>query len=246
MQKEHSTGDSTPHTDLVITCVGSDLSYHTQWCGESRTFDLMLLDYANKSAEYRSQSEYYLAVTGFKLENIAHALHTHPELLEQYEYIWLPDHDLFCRSSDCTALFSLVREFKLDVAQPAVQGFAYHPITRFVPESRMRLVNFIEMMCPLFKSSILKKILPFFTYNRSGYGIDWLWSTRLGEQRLGIIDEVQVIHSKPVVNTGEYYQKLAAIGIDPMQEYHQILDEHCLVPEYREFARIKVDSASST
>jgi hypothetical protein len=67
------------------------------------------------------------------------------------------------------------------------------------PLTRLRFVNFIEMMCPIFSASMLSGVLPLF-FVRLETGIDQLWCRLLDEARykFAVIDTASVRHTRAV------------------------------------------------
>jgi hypothetical protein len=228
-----------PRRYLVITPVGSDDSAHKQWTDPARNFDLFLVNYSDTAGLYREDADRYFEMSGLKLQILAQAIKENLSEIRQYSAVWLPDDDLDISVADVMRLFHLFEDNALDLAQPAVANeFFNHVVTRRQPNSRMRLVNFVEMMCPLFRTEVLLDQLHLFTLNQSGMAIDYLWSHNTLKRKLpedplfhknvAIIDEVSVIQRKKMSRSGPYYQKLSAMGVDPVREAEQLLADHNL------------------
>jgi hypothetical protein len=78
------------------------------------------------------------------------------------------------------------------------------------------------------------EMLPTFGLNRSGWGIEWLWPRGLADNETAVIDAVSVRHLKSIEKDGNYYAKLAAIGINPIEEEKSVCDRFGITPVYRE------------
>ena len=230
--------NQAPRKYLVISPTGADVSFHTQWTSGNRLFDLMLVNYGTIDQRYKQDCELYYQMRGFKLEILAAAISAFAARISEYEAVWLPDDDLSIDTAQIDKLFQLHTRFNLDLSQPSVTGPQFHPTTRHHPGLTLRYVNFVEMMCPLFRTSTLFELLDTFTSNRSGFGVDWLWSKRLAGRKIAVIDAVSVEHTKPVSQDGPYYRALREQGIDAEQEYVKLMFTHDLSEEYHEFERI--------
>jgi len=228
-----------PRRYLVITPIGTHDSAHKQWIDPARNFDLYLVNYSDTPGMYRDDADRYFEIPGFKLQIVAQAIRESREQVRQYSAVWLPDDDLGISATQVNRLFRLFEENDLDLGQPAVANeYFNHIVTHREPGCRMRFVNFVEMMCPLFRTKVLLDQLHLFTLNQSGMGINYLWSQNtlnrklpgdpLHHKNVAIIDEVSVIHRKKQSRSGPYYQKLTAMGIDPTREAEQLLADHNL------------------
>ena len=63
----------------------------------------------------------------------------------------------------------------------------------------LRYTNFVEIICPCFDRDSLVICQPTFKYSKSCWGIDLLWTKLLGypEDKIAIIDDVIVVHTRP-------------------------------------------------
>ncbi len=91
----------------------------------------------------------------------------------------------------------------------------------------MRFVNYVEMMCPVFRSDVLSSILPLF---HMGYesGIDLVWCNAVVEtdKDFAVIDATPIRHTEPVGGAKE------ANGFDHGKRYeddiYAVLERHDL------------------
>ncbi len=205
----------------------------------------MLVNYGGRPDRGRWDADHYVWAKGFKLELLDEAIRSHRELVFGYDAVWLPDPDLSIRGRDIDELFRIFHEFALDLAQPAVANEHWsHAITRRDPACHLRYVNFVEIMCPLFRRELLVEALESFRLNRSGWGVDWYWSRRFRERRLAIIDAVGVSHTRPVRRRGPYYRKLRSVGVSASQEMEELIRDRRLETRFEEYARVPTRGAS--
>jgi len=216
---------SSRRKNLIISTTGRDFSSHKQWLKKDRSYDLMLVNFSKSKGLNKEDCEFYIEKIGFKLEIIYHAIKTYYEDVIKYDYIWLPDDDLEINQKDVEKLFKLFRDYKLDLAQPAVVNKNINfQISRKREGCILRYVNFVEMMCPIFTKDSLLEVLETFIATRSGWGVDFIWQKELRSKKIAIIDEISVIHRKASDHKdGEYYKKLRSLNINPQQELDEVI-----------------------
>ncbi|OWM79309.1 hypothetical protein CDL15_Pgr003482 [Punica granatum] len=78
----------------------------------------------------------------------------HPDIVFEYEYIFLWDEDLGVENFDPVGYLSIVKDEGLEISQPAldpVKSDVHHPITS--RQSRSRVHRWVEMMAPVFSKA---------------------------------------------------------------------------------------------
>ena len=84
------------------------------------------------------------------------------------------------------------------------QYISYKLLMQHYPSDQkmVRYTNFVEIMCPLLSNKLLQKTFEWINYDdvQSGFGIDTLWSAYLNNQKIGVIDYISAIHTRPVGN----------------------------------------------
>ena len=79
---------------------------------------------------------------------------------------------------------------------------------------------------PIFSHSAFLACVDSFDRSISGYGLDFAWPVILGrpEQKIPIIDAVAAAHTRPIdPQGGAFYIYLRSLGIEPFEEYRDIL-----------------------
>jgi len=220
-----------PKKNLVI-CVVGDFSYHTHWPKrKKRNFDLMLVYYGETKDKYKDDADYYLQTKGlFKLENIAAGVNKYYDVLLGYDAIFMPDDDMRISTSSINRLFKIFHQYKLDLAQPTIGfGDIVHPIYKTVPGCILRYSNLVDIGCPIFKRQLLLEMLPLFTLNRSGYGINYVWSKKFKDKKIALIDGVALTHLKDIAKIKKrdpnYNKTLTESGINGMREMAAIMNQ---------------------
>ena len=195
--------------NLVIVRAGTS-SLHRQWLQDghdesgSRGFDLLVAAYDPCVERLDRDGAGHVLLPGSKIAGLAELFRSYPDLLEWYEYIALLDDDLLVSRQAIARLFDVGRMYSLDLFQPALSWDSYfsYAATLEMRSYRLRFTNTVEMMCPVFSSTHLKRALPLFGL---GYetGIDLVWSRLTNEPwlRYAIVDEVVIKHTRPVGTT---------------------------------------------
>lgn len=190
--------------NLVIGAVG-DNSLHKCWIKGHTSYDLFLIYYGDGEG-YEGDSKYFRRAKGFKYHLIQDVLNECPELFD-YEYVWLPDDDIYATSVEIDRLFGMMKQFDLWLAQPSIMGYYGVEITLHQMGSLIRFTNWVEIMCPCFSSKALQTCKDVFKENKTGWSIETIWNVLLGHprDRIAIIDDIVVFHTRAVMK-GETYR----------------------------------------
>jgi len=215
--------------NLVVVRAGPS-SLHPNWLlpAEERNWDLVVNYFGDDHDQFREPGMTRIDSKGPKWPAL-HELFSGSTLVwEDYQYVWLPDDDLLTHGQDINRFFEIVSRHSLDLAQPSLtwESHVSHLVTVNNPEFQLRFTNFVEIMAPCLSARMLRRCLPSFKLNRSGWGLDYIWP-RWVEQisgRTAVIDEVSVTHTRPV--GGPNYASLKAAGITPFQEMQSALEQH--------------------
>lgn len=217
--------------NLVIAAVG-DQSLHTHWKLLKRAdFDLFLIYYGDNEG-YEQSSRYHVRKKGTKFHLIADMFDERPDLFE-YEYIWMPDDDIYIKSGDVERLFKLAKRYDLWLCQPSIIGWYGLDVTLHHKNSILRYTNYVEIMCPCFQSEALRKCISTFRENKTGWGIDSVWNIKLEHptDRIAVVDDVVAIHTRPV-GGGDMYKKQANNSIDnALKEAYELYDKYDMAEE---------------
>lgn len=192
--------DGAYKKNAVFVPVGKD-SLHRQLLKGDADFDLHLLIYDGSYNKFCNDSDFVACDAGYKMDMTYRYLHRHPELLEKYEYFFLLDDDIVISTEDVNRLFSMMREYKLKIAQPSlVMSYYTYKHTAFNPFYILRYTNFVEMMMPCFSRDALKAVLPTFEQKIRWCGIEMHWPVLIGSNHndIAIVDAVSAKHTRPV------------------------------------------------
>ncbi len=219
--------------NLLITTIG-EFNCISSWMVENRDFDIALIYYPDsldqkRKAILQNHADFVFHQPGYKYEAIQKVLRANPHLLN-YQNFWMPDDDIKIIKGTTSALFHYHEAFNLDISQPStLKKNTSWKMLRHHIGYKVRISNFVEVMCPLFSHQALTACLDSFSVSKSGWGLDFLWPT-LVKGNIGIIDKVIVEHTKSInLEEGSLYKKLLAdTGKTPHDELNEILNKYNL------------------
>jgi len=92
---------------LVVVRAG-DSSLHPTWLQgpDSPEFDLVVSYYGDDPARYRSDVENRIDHKGGKWDGLAALFASRPDLLDSYDYFWLPDDDIAADTRTINGIFA--------------------------------------------------------------------------------------------------------------------------------------------
>ena len=207
--------------NLVIVRAGN-ASLHPAWLegAGGRSWDLVVNYFGDDPDIYRQDDVLRVDSKGPKWPPLHQLFLDHPDFLDRYDYIWLPDDDLQTTKQDINRLFELCAQYGLELAQPSLTADSpmTHPLLIHNTATHIRFTNFVEVMAPCFSAACLRAALPTFSGTQSGWGIDWLWPRIVRNQETGIavIDDVVIRHTRPL--GGPNYDAMRAAGKSPRDE----------------------------
>ncbi|MES2372528.1 MAG: DUF707 domain-containing protein [Bacteroidota bacterium] len=204
--------------NLIIAAVGDD-SRHTEWLTGEVNFDICLIYYGGdikKITAYQQQAAYFLSAKGQKYHLIKKFAEANPDVLAQYEYVWMPDDDVSIDAKGINRLFQIAKEKQLWLCQPAMIGYHSHAFTRPRLFSFLRFTNFVEVLAPLMSIDTLLFLKDTFALNESAWGLEFLWNHKLNtpKNRIAIIDKIKMRHTKPV---GREYSRFSMHPIEELK-----------------------------
>jgi hypothetical protein len=188
--------------NLVLVRAGRG-SLHSSWIdrGRPRDWDIRLVPYQEVAPPQDGEYTVGEVVPGPKWAGIREALKAW-DGWRDYEYVWMPDDDIFASHDTVTRLFEVARRTKLDLFAPALHDASYfaHFITMQSRGFFGRWTGFVEIMVPGFSRAALERLLPTLDESETGWGwgLDSVWPKLLDYRNVGIIDAVAVTHTRPV------------------------------------------------
>ena len=215
--------------NLVIVRAG-DGSLHPRWLRSKveRSWDLVVNYFGDDPDRFREPDCVRIDGKGPKWPALQTFLRSQSDLLHRYDYVWLPDDDIDCRTRDINRLFAAMRRHRLLLAQPALTPRSHFswPVTLRHPFARLRFTNFVEIMVPCFEREFLMRLVPTMGATLSGWGLDLIWPAMAGTgaDRIAIIDQVAVTHTRPIGSAN--YRFLEERGITALEEAEALFAMH--------------------
>ncbi len=216
--------------NLVIVRAGG-ASLHPGWLTGPgpRNWDLVVSYFGDDPDLYREDDVVRIDSKGPKWPPLQALLQQNPNFIDDYDYVCFPDDDLAMTKDDLNRLFDICHEFDLELAQPSLTANSplTHPLLIHNRFCRLRFTNFVEVMAPCFKNSLLRGAMPTFNKTRSGWGIDWLWPPLADNPRTGvaIVDDVVMHHTRPI--GGPNYAAANTAGVAGVwKEFEAFLEAH--------------------
>jgi hypothetical protein len=188
--------------NLVLVRAG-DASLHPSWIdrGKPRDWDVRLIPYQDVGPRVGADCTVGDVIAGPKWSGIREALRGW-QGWRDYEYIWMPDDDIFASQDTISRMFAVARRTKLDLFAPALHDASYyaHFITMRSHGFFGRWTGFVEIMVPGFSRAALERLLPTLDLSETGWGwgLDSVWPKLLDYRNVGIIDAAPVVHTRPV------------------------------------------------
>jgi len=196
--------------NLIIACSGDD-SLHLKWFNENKNYDLCVIyfgDSDDKFDLYRKNSDFCYRDKGEKYHLTKRLIDSNKIDLSVYEYVWLPDIDIEISYESINKLFDIAKHFNISICQPAMDGHVSHQITFPHRGLTLRYTSFVEVLAPMFKLETMNFLKHTFDCNITAHALDFVWPKLLGypENKIAIIDEVVMTHTRPVGGNYERYE----------------------------------------
>lgn len=196
----------------LISTVGKH-SVHHQWISkEHQSFDIHLIVYDDSYQSYKNDSKYVTEAKGYKLKAVYDYLVKNSEIIQYYDYFFIPDEDLLMDCISINRLFVSMEEFCLDIAQPVLyKSFNGSNHTQAFYDSIIRYTNFVDKRLPCFSKKALKKVLFTFNEKETCIGVDYHWGKVINceKHNMAIIGGVKAFHNKPnILQNKKYIEEL--------------------------------------
>jgi hypothetical protein len=187
---------------LLISRVGTK-SLHAAWLSPAsdRGFDVLLSAFESAVVDPAESGVFFEHRPGTKVAGYGAIFDDHAGLISKYDYVALFDDDLLISARELQRLFAIVTAHQLKIAQPALTYDSYFTYAALLqdPAYRLRYVNYVEMMCPVFRSDVLQIIKPLYALGyESGIDLIWCNAVSTSPQDFAVIDEIAVQHTRPV------------------------------------------------
>lgn len=189
-----------PARFLLVTRIGKR-SLHREWLDGPRNFDVFFSCYDRNLPTIEGAGIHFEYRPGHKLEGYGNFLNDPKTRWRDYNFICLMDEDLLADTETLNRMFRLCEEYQLKIAQPALTLQSHFTFGGLLeqPQWKLRFVNYIEMMCPVFRRDALEVIRPTYTLGYES-GIDLVWCNLVydTERDFAVLDSCPITHTEPV------------------------------------------------
>lgn len=195
---------------MIVRC--GDKSLHRSWIDGPRNWDLVVSYFGSDPSKDFPEAVVSHHYKGGKWDGLHDFFRLFPNIIESYDFFWLPDDDIDASAATINSMFDLMTLYKLELAQPSLSSKSYlsHLICAWNPLFKYRLVTFVEIMVPVLHVSVLRRVIPLIGAFKSGFGLDFVWQRFTSDplKCVAVIDQVRVTHTRPV---GGALQKMLAL-----------------------------------
>lgn len=219
---------------IFISSGDAPLVFKNDGIFETKGLDVVISFYGRSEEGYqsiKSKVKYATQIKGTKFNNFIHLVRSGAVNLKEYDYVGLFDDDLMIVSGCIGNIFDQAIKCSSDVCTPS-----HHPLGKVsfsamatkIHRGNYRLVNFIEMTCPVFRSELLSDFVDWYSGSLDGWGVDWFYmnfAIRSGYKKFHVFDNL-------VVYNPHDSQKN---GIRELSRYISVDKE---IRQYREFKDI--------
>ncbi len=123
------------------------------------------------------------------------------DLLDRFDYFWLPDDDIESSPANVLDFLAIVARNRFRLAQPALRPDSYfaHALTLQSPYFVYRNTSLVELMMPVFSAALLKEVLPLFKDRHAALGLDLFWHQlpSRSKRAVAIVDATPMGHYRP-------------------------------------------------
>ncbi|MEO3474822.1 hypothetical protein AAFN86_23375 [Roseomonas sp. CAU 1739] len=154
-----------------------------------RQFDLIVAYYDDDDITFQSLqnlSDLCFRIKGGKYQNIWNLWKSNKISLSSYDYVWIADDDMQISYADIVRAFSIADHFSFWVSSPShdPSGKISNPfMIKKDGDHDIRLVTYIEVTWPIFRSDMLEKFLAVYDGTLTCWGVDHWWANVFQTER---------------------------------------------------------------
>ncbi|EHD14223.1 hypothetical protein CIN_01550 [Commensalibacter intestini A911] len=204
---------------LMILRCGKN-SIHKSWIHYIRNIMDIAFVYYDDSNFSDDMPTYSCKYEGTKLTGVHDFVINHPDIINQYDFFWLFEDDLYITYQSAQGIINFINTFKPSLSAPSLthESFFSHPITLQCNPLLLRGCDYVECMSPIMSQAFLINTIEQFM-DFPIWGIEKYWKHLLWEMQ-----EVAFIYDKwPITHTrrmgaGSLYTVAAERKIDFLKD----------------------------
>jgi hypothetical protein len=224
---------------LIIVRAGRH-STHSSWLSTVDGLADVALSIYDDSVWPADEVKFIHHARGGKFPGLMAFFEAFPGVIESYDYFWLFEDDLDLPFGSLRRTLDILSVFPFDLAAPSLthDSFFSWPIAVRNSQFLFRCTNFVEVMAPIMSRVFLRRAMPAFNENYSGWGHEWLWECLLAETKCfaAILDSAPITHGR-AFGSGTLYRNCPAGGWTPEEDRDRLFHKYGLDKsvEFRNF-----------
>ena len=222
---------------VYLPLSSTNYDFADNWFSEKRNYDILINNWGSEPDFFRDRHpELYFEIKEHKFRTLMTLYSTEFKALEKYDYIMCPDPDLKISVENVNSLFSIAKQYNLDLCAPSCVGYLNHEFLYPIPNKNalIRHLNFIEPMCPMFSRRGMYSCLWTFSLSYSAWGLDFVWPHLIANEKknnFGVINTISIEHTRPCVSKDVIFEN----GKRAWNEHEETLGIFGLTKEYKTY-----------
>lgn len=207
--------------NLVFTSAGNNSNFDKLWLDKHRNYDVWVVYYGNDYKiynNYKSKVDFIEKRKGSKFQNFDYIYKKYRNKIDMYDRFFILDDDIIINTSEINEMFKISKKYDLWLCAPTFKTDGSSkiswPITKTKENSYLRYTNFVEVNTPLFNKFSLDKLMEKYDNKLIGWGIDYLYSWILindklfDKKKIALIDKIQCVNPHDKVKNGRELKKI--------------------------------------
>lgn len=204
--------------NFVFTSAGNNTNFDKLWLGPQQNYDVYVIYYDKNDARYEryKKNKHIKQIErrkGSKFQNFLYFYNKYPQIISKYDRFFILDDDIIFKVDDINRMFSISREYKLDICGPSFvpPSKLSWGITKHVEKRLLTYTNFVEVNTMLFSKDALNNLMKYMVPELICWGIDFMaiWANGINKE-----NKYAIIHCVKCINPGNELKKSNVREID--------------------------------
>jgi hypothetical protein len=192
--------------NLIFTSAGDNTEFYKNWISNNQNYDICVIYYGSSEEiynKYKDKVKFIEKRKGSKFQNFYYFYNKYPEIVNEYEYLFILDDDIIFEPNDINKMFNYANEYNLLICQPSLTNNSAisWEITRNKPNIKLTYTSFVEVGILLFKKEAIDKLMTIYDPLLICYGVDYLAIQINGidlKNKYAVIHDVKCINPHPI------------------------------------------------